>query len=296
VTFAVCGALYYAADWRAVARTLGELDVRWFAAAMLLFVPQTIVSARRWGGLARPNVALSLGTAIRHTLAASTLNLVVPSKLGDFSKAAFIRTASVLQQARLARCVGYEKIADLAALLVLTLLCLRGSSVDAAAVLVAVGGLVFVIRRAWPGSGEFLAATALLWTLHLAQVHCFVLAAGVEVPWTTTFARAPLALLAGVVPAAFCGIGTRDAALVWLFADVAPASAMAVVGLLTALRYLVPGLAGLPLWWRLQREAAATIRPAPPTAIVERRFPLDPIDTRPNPSPTLRVFDPAAKP
>ena len=54
------------------------------------------------------------------------------------------------------------------------------------------------------------------------------------------------AIFAGLLPVTLWGIGTRDVALVWMFADVAPAPAMAVVGMLTALRYIVPGLAGIP--------------------------------------------------
>jgi hypothetical protein len=92
-----------------------------------------------------------------------------------------------------------------------------------------------------------------LWTFHLAQLHLFVLSCRVDVPWTLSLERIPLALIAGLLPAAFCGIGTRDAALVFLYADVAPTATMAAVGALTALRYFIPGAAGIPFWWMSRR-------------------------------------------
>ena len=58
-------------------------------------------------------------------------------------------------------------------------------------------------------------------------------------------------LYAGLLPISFCGLGTRDAALVYLFADIAPASTMTVVGLLTGLRYVIPGAVGIPFVGRM---------------------------------------------
>jgi hypothetical protein len=93
----------------------------------------------------------------------------------------------------------------------------------------------------------FVLATLALWALHLTQIDLFLKAAGVFVPCQTMLARVPVAVFAGLLPVSFCGLGTRDAALVWLFADVADAPTMAAVGLLTALRYLAPGAVGIGL-------------------------------------------------
>src|SRR6266508_1190822 len=90
VAVALLVALYWAADWRAVLGAAGDLKAGWFAAAMLLFVPQTLASALRWRALARGLCRVSVGQALRQTLAASALNLVVPSKLGDLSKAGML--------------------------------------------------------------------------------------------------------------------------------------------------------------------------------------------------------------
>jgi uncharacterized membrane protein YbhN (UPF0104 family) len=266
VTLALCGMLYVAADWRAVARQLAELDGRLLVAALALFVPQTIVSAWRWSRLIAPWGKLSLTNATAHTLIGSAWNLIVPSKLGDFSKAALVPLTEPAARKNLAVCVGVEKVADLAALALATLIGVQLDAPSAAVVLAVTLAVIYLLQRALQSRGLPLAlvactiGTGLLWSLHLTQIHLFLLSAGVNVSPAGSLARVPTALLAGILPAAFCGIGTRDAALVWLFADVAPPATMAAVGLLTALRYVVPGAAGIPLLWVRRRSAAANRR------------------------------------
>jgi hypothetical protein len=295
VTIVACGLLYRAADWHRVTAELVDLDGPWLAAALTLFVPQTIVSAWRWRRLIAAHTPLSLAESVRHTLAASTWNLIMPSKLGDFSKAAFVTGASPTTRAAMAKLVGVEKVADLAALAVAAI----AATLDpwTALDLLTVCGFGSVVALKLHGTRstailEFVALTAGLWVLHLAQIHAFMLAARIDVPWTVTFARVPLALVAGVLPAAFCGIGTRDAALVWLFADYAGAASLAAVGLLTALRYVVPGAAGIPLLWRLRTEPKSQVLEMPqPVRTTNRRA-----DTRPNRLPATRAFESSATP
>jgi hypothetical protein len=94
-------------------------------------------------------------------------------------------------------------------------------------------------RAAWPAAG--------LWMLHVLQIDIMLRAAGVEVGLLLALARIPAVIFAGLLPISLFGLGTRDAALIWLFSDVAAPSVMAAVGLLTATRYLIPGAAGIVL-------------------------------------------------
>mgnify|MGYP005847060875 CR=1 FL=1 len=55
-----------------------------------------------------------------------------------------------------------------------------------------------------------------------------------------------MALLAGLLPSAFAGIGTRDAALVLLFGPYMTAADAAALGVLCTLTYFLPALGGLP--------------------------------------------------
>lgn len=259
---AFLAALYWAADWRAVATVLGSLDGAWLAAALVLFVPQTAVSAWRWQGLAGGVHRLSFTTALRQTLAASAVNLVVPSKLGDLSKAGMLPRQVMKQTAGL---VMLEKGSDVAALLGLLVLGCLGIHPAALAAMAAMA----LVATAWGFAGRLsggpsaaangalrslssvrraaavASSSMLLWMLHLAQFDLFLRAAGVEVSAADVLARVPVAIFAGLIPLTLWGVGTRDGALVWLFADMAAPAVMAGVGLLTALRYIVPGVAGI---------------------------------------------------
>src|SRR5690606_17149268 len=106
-------ALYWHCDGQRVAAALRGLDAGYLAAAMALFVPQTVVSAWRWKRLAAPLCSISLGEAIRQTLAASAWNLIAPSKLGDFTKVAML-PADVASRRHALTLVVCEKIGDVA--------------------------------------------------------------------------------------------------------------------------------------------------------------------------------------
>ena len=85
-----------------------------------------------------------------------------------------------------------------------------------------------------------------IWFLHLVQIWLFILALNEWAPFVASLALAPLAILIGLLPFTIAGIGTRDAALIVLFAPYLAAPAAAALGLLCTLRYVVPALAGLP--------------------------------------------------
>jgi glycosyltransferase 2 family protein len=265
VAVALLAGLYSAADWRQVGNMLAALDGRWLIASLFLFAPQTALSALRWRRLMAPVVAISYAESLRQTLGASALNLVIPSKLGDLSKAAMLPLSSAADRARASGLAVAEKGADVAAL---ALLWAAGAADLGGLGLIAILALLtaFIYGRRLRNSPYYAPAIAslLLWSLHLLQIDCFMKAAGVFVSWSEATSRLPAAIFAGLLPISFCGIGTRDSTLVWLFSDSAPASAMAVVGLLTALRYLLPGVLGIPCLLRgaAAQRSGATLRSA----------------------------------
>ena len=94
-----------------------------------------------------------------------------------------------------------------------------------------------------------------MWVMHLMQIGLFFWACGVTVSVMDVASYVPLAIIAGLVPITIAGIGVRDSALVVLFLDHGPAAQIALVGMLTSLRYLIPGLLGLPfLYQSLRRQ------------------------------------------
>ncbi len=85
-----------------------------------------------------------------------------------------------------------------------------------------------------------------LWFLHLLQIWLFIFALNAYVPFLTNLALSSLAILAGLLPLTFGGVGTRDAALILLYKPYLTVITAAGLGLLCTSRYLLPALAGLP--------------------------------------------------
>lgn len=243
--------LYGAADWRALWNSLRQLDLVALLLALALFVPQTLLSAWRWcwlrGGLSR----LRMGEAISQTLAAAALNLLLPAKGGDFCRGGFRSSASSgVGHGVLA--TAWEKSMDVAVLLSITALGALGTTRYAIWLVGLLGLLHWMMAEwaaRWPRWQHFVRLmwhTALLWALHMLQIACFFWAAGIQITWDAFLARMPLALFAGLIPLTPFGLGTRDTTIVVLFSGYAPTATLAVVGLLTATRYIVPGVVGIP--------------------------------------------------
>lgn len=110
--------------------------------------------------------------------------------------------------------------------------------------------------------------SALIWAGHLLQIALMAAALGVDGGpgfWLGLVGLVPIAILAGLVPLTFAGIGTRDAALVLLLAPLIGGETAAALGILFWLRYLVPGLIGLifmPKFLEAARSFAAARKKA----------------------------------
>ena len=91
------------------------------------------------------------------------------------------------------------------------------------------------------------AATSIfIWFLHLLQIWLFILALNAWVPFLTNLALSPLAILAGLLPLTFAGVGTRDAALIFFYQPYFDAATGAALGILCTSRYFLPAMIGLP--------------------------------------------------
>ena len=85
-----------------------------------------------------------------------------------------------------------------------------------------------------------------IWFLHLLQIWFFILALNATTPFLANLALSPLAILAGLLPLTFAGVGTRDAALILFYQPYFDAATGAALGLLCTSRYLLPAIGGLP--------------------------------------------------
>lgn len=113
------------------------------------------------------------------------------------------------------------------------------------------------LQRAWSEMHQFFwqnkphllkiaALSVLIWFLHLLQIWLFILALKAWTPFVANLALAPLAILAGLLPLTFGGIGVRDAALIYFYRPFLSPAIAAALGLLCTARYVLPAIGGLP--------------------------------------------------
>lgn len=304
VSLAILAVIYHRIGAGPLLEAFAATDPSWLIGSLSLVIPLTLVTAWRLQLLMPAERRLSFGESNRLILAASSLNLILPSKLGDIAKAYFMARDHGLGQSYSLSLVLFEKASDMLSLLAW---CLFGLALypDKGPVfwlvVAAVGGLFVLLvlflashrftagllgglarllpagtaaklghladrldelrghLAATPGLAVRVALVSLgIWLLHLVQTWLFVRALGTWMPLLDNLALAPLAILAGLVPLTFAGVGTRDAAIIVLYGAYLSPAAGAALGVLFTARYLLPALAGLPFVHRY----LAAVRPA----------------------------------
>ncbi len=282
ITVAIFVAIFLKIDKSEFLHNIENANLIWLLAALLVFIPATAVSAERWRLLVRKECDVTLWASIRLTLAASSFNVVIPSKLGDVSKAYFLRNKGSMNLKKGAAAVALEKALDVNALCILSIfgiivvgefnektttvfvICTGIVLASAMAYLIDFSKLRFVekvlskkidlINDAYSYLSKTKRSSEMpricvysmvLWTTHLFQVYLFFLTLNMFLSPFLVFGLVPIGIFVGLIPITIAGMGTRDSAFLFLFADHYPASMIVGVGVLFALRYVVPALAGL---------------------------------------------------
>lgn len=84
-----------------------------------------------------------------------------------------------------------------------------------------------------------------IWLISLIQMWSFTLVVSVDVPIIASFSIFAIALFAGQMPFTFAGFGARDAVLIVLLSKYMSSESAAFIGVLSALRGILPALASL---------------------------------------------------
>lgn len=303
VTVALLAAILLKVDRAALLENLRAIRPVLFAIAMFLFIPQNFISVLRWKMMAGNFIPMGWGESAKLILASQTMNIVLPSKMGDLTKAYFLNRSGALDLPRATNLVVFEKMLDLASLSLLAVLGVVAAHLTGltgenpvrfallSAMTVALGGFVLIVvaslyfvpaerlpfyaawlrllaskpklnkvhtlfasshevigmlQRKEARRGVLVALSILLWVLHLLQIYLFFLCLNAPVPVLAFSSLMPLAIFIGLLPLSLFGMGTRDAAIIFLFSPYHPPAILAGVGLFVSLRYIVPSLTGLP--------------------------------------------------
>jgi len=94
----------------------------------------------------------------------------------------------------------------------------------------------------------------LIWFISIVQAVMFFYALGINVPLLFTIANIPIAIFIGLVPVTLGGMGTRDAAIIFLFSEYATPSELLGVGILfSVFRYWLISLIGIPFMRKMMK-------------------------------------------
>lgn len=284
--------IYTQIDFGGLVEVLRDCDRVWMVISLSMLIPITFFSGWRLCQVVPKQVSLGLWEANKLILAASVLNMVLPSKMGDIAKAYFMRDQSNITGSLALSIVIFEKACDFLSLLLwcafgLVLFPVKDAFFVSMTIAIVAGFTVGVfvlfsrriatlffslVRRVGPDKvgeqlgvleeswGEMQAyfwsdrtqlfiiasSSIFIWFLHLLQIWFFILALNAWVNPITNLALSPLAILAGLLPLTFAGVGTRDAALIMLYQPYFSAATGAALGLLCTSRYLLPAIGGLP--------------------------------------------------
>ena len=292
VSLVILTVIYVKIDFQGLIEVFQDCNRWWMLISLGMVVPLTLITAWRLQQLMPSGARLGFYEANRLILAASVLNMILPSKMGDIAKAYFIKQRGHLPGELALSLVVFEKACDLLSLLLWCgfglilyptkdwLFWLMTWSVS----LGLVGGILllssqqfakmfFLVGRklapkkiaaklaklqvAWGEMHGYFwrdrlqltkitLTSIFIWFLHLLQIWFFILALKAFTPFLANLALSPLAILAGLLPLTFAGVGTRDAALIAFYQPYFAAPTAAALGLLCTSRYLLPAIGGLP--------------------------------------------------
>lgn len=287
--------LYGRVDRAQLAAALQQASLPLFLLALSLGGLLSSLTSWRYSRFARALAiapAPSFGTALKSYFLAATLNLVLPSKLGDLGKGLLCsRLDRRPYPFELHVFTLYEKVADLFALVALGAVIglLRPLDPTRAAAIPSLstawggvglaplllllalpllitlwphrrGGMLARLLRLAPRKLReaamiasrfqlpdflaFLAVSLLLWALHLLQAALFAQALGMALWSPAGLFVVVAAILVGLLPISFAGIGTRDATLLVLLGPLFGPARPLLFGVLLTSRYVVPALVG----------------------------------------------------
>lgn len=278
--------LYSTLDTDGLLAVLAATDLRRLLLSLALLLALVLFSAFRLKLLATAaGNAITVRTAVEATCAANALNLVLPGKMGDLAKAPMLRAPASNSIVPAVNLSLYEKALDIFAILVwgavglaadrrMASIAVFGIAVVLVLLLITttvprllhnrtrqfVGGPVGQLARVlehWLDMVSHLTRrphelamlmvlTLMIWAGHFLQIALMAWSLGVAGPWAPFAAALPIVILIGAVPLTIAGIGPRDATIVLLLGPLIGPENAATLGVLFWLRYLVPGIVGLP--------------------------------------------------
>ena len=117
VSLIILAIIYSKIDFSGLIKVFQNCNGWWMTISLGMVVPLTLITSWRLQQLMPSGARLGFGEANRLILAASVLNMVLPSKMGDIAKAYFMKQNGHLEGSLSLSLVVFEKACDMLSLL-----------------------------------------------------------------------------------------------------------------------------------------------------------------------------------
>ncbi len=117
VSLLILAIIYWKIDFSGLIKVFQNCNGWWMIISLGMVVPLTLITSWRLQQLMPAGARLGFGEANRLILAASVLNMVLPSKMGDIAKAYFMKQRGHLDGLLSLSLVVFEKACDMLSLL-----------------------------------------------------------------------------------------------------------------------------------------------------------------------------------
>ena len=279
ITIAIFYIIFLKIDFWSVVEVLSHADLFFLFIALLLMITYLSITAKRWQAILETmDYKLQYKECFYVMMGAQPIASITPSKSGDIAKAYYLRDS--IPVSKTIGSILTERMFDFFTLLLFfligTLFSKRYELVGIAVVILTCIIAIFLpiyagfsfhlpMKQSWNEKIQNLTLSMKLvtndkkvvstvmfysfsfWFLSVVQILTFFYALGINLPLAFAMANIPIVIFIGYIPITLGGMGTRDAAIVFLFSDYAEPSILLGVGILfSVFRYLLPSLLGIP--------------------------------------------------
>jgi len=286
ITIAIFYFIFTKIDFYSVVNVLSHANVFYLLIALLLLSVIILLGVKRWQIILNAmDYSIPYRKCFTIVMGALPLTSITPSKSGDVIKAYYLK-----DEIPISKTIGSvltERVFDIFTLVLFSLIgmvfCQKFEYAGIALVALLCIAAIFFIPHvhfnvlkedSWTNKfhniilsmktltkdkkafSSVMLYSLLNWFLSIIQTVIFFYAIGVKIPLLFTIANIPIAIFIGFIPVTLGGMGTRDAAIIFLFFAYATPSELLGVGILfSVFRYWFLSLLGIPFMRKLIRES-----------------------------------------
>ncbi|CAD6492620.1 MAG: Lysylphosphatidylglycerol synthase TM region [Candidatus Argoarchaeum ethanivorans] len=287
ITLSIFYVLFTKIKFFSVVEVLSHANLLYLLIVLLLLFAIILITAKRWQIILETiGYNFQYKECFNLIMAAFPLTSITPSKSGDVIKAYYLKDK--IPASKTVGSVITERMFDVLTLVLFSLIgmmfCEKYELAGVAFAILICIIAVFLLARAgfdfrlplkssWNEKIQNLILSTklltrdkrafffifsysiLIWFISIVQTVMFFYALGINVPLLFTIANIPIAIFIGLVPVTLGGMGTRDAAIIFLFSEYATSSELLGVGILfSVFRYWLISLIGVPFMRKMVKD------------------------------------------